>query len=64
MTDIKKLITGLKILEKYKPDARFFSSSSILMTQEVEFKEINEEDKKKLEEYGWQQGGDPFSWKL
>lgn len=64
MTDIEKLITGLKILGKYKSDAIFYSSSSILMTQEVEFENITDEDKKKLEEYGWQQVGNPYSWKL
>jgi len=59
------VLEGLKILAKYLPDTDGYyvgAEHDELYVYEVKTDEITEEDRKRLEELGWDQGEDEGVW--
>ncbi len=68
MNDITRIIGGLTILSKYKPDAYIHgvaNSTSSLWSQEEEYINIFEEGVAELEKYGWRRrDSKPYLWRM
>ncbi len=68
MNDITRIVGGLKVLSKYKPDASVFgvsNSTTVLWSQEEEYMNISEEDIAELEKYGWRRRDSaPYLWRM
>ncbi|MFC4861219.1 hypothetical protein ACS8MQ_08775 [Pseudomonas sp. MAHUQ-62] len=67
-SNITRIIKGLEILQKYKKDAAIYGKPNatwLLESQEKEYLEISEDDKKTLNAYGWRQRQKtPYLWIL
>jgi hypothetical protein len=67
-TDIERIIQGLKILAKYKPDANPACKSNatwMMELQEEAFGEISESDRGQLRNLGWRcRASAPYCWFL
>ena len=51
-----RLIAGLQVLSKYKPDAYFFPYSGVtfvIQVQELEFIDVSDSDRALLNSFGW-----------
>ena len=66
--DITRIIKGLEIIQKYKPNANIYAKNNqtwFLEAQEEEFLQIVKEDREKLIKYGWRQRkASPYQWIL
>lgn len=65
MHAVESLIAGLEILKRYKPDMEVYSCGRVyrtLETQEVEFADIDPDDRARLLELGCETN-DAFLWR-
>lgn len=67
MTTINKIINGLKIFEQYNERTIPFcaSSKAILEVQEMEFGDMDDQDRELLKSFGWHnEANSPYLWQL
>lgn len=65
ITEIDRIIGGLEILKKYKPDASIYGKSnatSLLETQELEYENMSASDKEQLHQLGWRLKHNGYLW--
>ncbi len=64
-TEIDRMIGGLEILRKYKPNAVIVGKSTttcLLETQELEYVDISADDKDQLFKLGWRLRHNDYFW--
>lgn len=66
--DIERIIKGLEVLAKYKPNASIYgkeTARTMLVTQEEEYFNISNQDRETLYKYGWRNRKEgPYMWFL